>query len=64
MILIEGTMHLGLKDLRKRSPTYNQIAVITINGQRSKLINIPTGVGHCFYYPCDSVLIYGISQMN
>lgn len=57
-----GRMLLGLKDLRPGSPTHGLAAQIVLDAASPVGVTIPTGVGHAFYFPVPSVLIYSVSE--
>ena len=57
-----GKMQLGLKDLRRNSPTYLMPALITLDSSKFRTCLIPPGVAHCFYFPVPSILIYSLTN--
>lgn len=62
LILLEGHMRLGIKDLRPDSSTFGRSGVIDWRGDEKKIINIQPGIGHGFYFPVPSLLTYGLSS--
>lgn len=57
-----GRMLLGLKDLRRNSSTYLTSTIVTLDSQNFMTCFIPPGVGHCFYFPIESTLLYSLSH--
>ena len=55
-------MHLGLCDMRKESPDFMKSEIITLEAKEPKVVTIPPGIAHCFYYPIKSVLIYAVDE--
>lgn len=62
LMLVEGSMQLALKDLRRESPSKYQSEVFNISGKERYLITIPPGVGHGFYFSTYSTHIYSVSE--
>jgi dTDP-4-dehydrorhamnose 3,5-epimerase len=55
-------MYLGLKDLRKESPTYNLSFMKKLSGDCLETCIIPPGVGHGFYFAEAATHIYSVSE--
>lgn len=62
LFMAGGIMDLGLYDLRPDSPTEGCSTLIRLHADRPELVRIPTGVAHGFYFPVQSVLIYGTTH--
>ncbi|HEV8533652.1 MAG TPA: dTDP-4-dehydrorhamnose 3,5-epimerase family protein [Methylomirabilota bacterium] len=62
LIVLENRMVLGLKDLRRDSPTHGCVSMIELNGERLSAIHIPHGVAHGFYVPSDALYVYAVSS--
>lgn len=62
IVLVEGTMLLGLHDIRPHSPTRGASAMITLDEERPVAVVVPVGVAHGFYFPDASVHIYAVSE--
>ena len=62
LAMVEGTMVLGLKDLRVESPTHGVSEVIVLR-PTTELLMIPPGVGHGFYFPEPAMLVYSVSHV-
>lgn len=61
LIVLEGSMQLGLKDLRPDSPTYGVAELLTLPGM-TDLVVIPPGVGHGFYFPERATMLNAVSH--
>jgi dTDP-4-dehydrorhamnose 3,5-epimerase len=61
LIVPQGEMVLGLKDLRRASPTYGLSALCTLSEANLESYLIPPGVGHGFYFPVASLHCYAVS---
>jgi dTDP-4-dehydrorhamnose 3,5-epimerase len=61
LAMIDGTMILGLKDLRTDSPTHD-VSLTLVLDPTTELVMIPPGVGHGFYFPEPAMLVYAVSH--
>jgi len=59
--LLSGGGMLGLKDLREDSPTAGRSEVVALR-PTSEAILIPPGVGHGFYFPVASIIVFAVSR--
>lgn len=59
---IDGRVIVGLKDLRRNSPTYLKDARYELKGSEVRLLNIPPGVGHGFYFPVESLMYISVTH--
>lgn len=62
LMVLSGTLILGLHDIRRQSPTYNQSFIIELKGDNPQRCLIPIGVAHGFYFPEDTTYLYGLSR--
>ena len=62
LILVDGKMLLGLKDLRDDSPTSGAVSLLTATSDMPQAFVIPPGVGHGFYFPEPSIHVYAVSH--
>lgn len=62
LVLLQGKMMLGLRDLRRNSPSFGMSALVMLGGGVSEAAYIPTGVAHGFYFPEPSTTLYGMSE--
>jgi dTDP-4-dehydrorhamnose 3,5-epimerase len=62
LVVLQNRMVLGLKDLRRDSPTHNLTSTVELEGERLSAIHIPHGVAHGFYFPSDALYLYSVSH--
>jgi dTDP-4-dehydrorhamnose 3,5-epimerase len=62
LLCIAGRMQVGLRDLRRDSPTRGLAAVVEHDAERPSAIVIPTGVAHGFYYPEPAIHAYAVTE--
>ncbi len=62
LIVLHRRMVLGLKDLRRDSPTHDLGAMVELDGEHLSAILIPHGVGHGFYFPSEALYIYAVNR--
>lgn len=58
-VLVEGRAALGLKDLRRGSPSEGRSELLEMSGDDLKAIVVPKGVVHGFYFYERSLLLVG-----
>ena len=61
LITTEGTMMVGLKDLRASSPTFNLSCIYTFSHRNMTALVIPPGVGHSVYFDVKSTYFNAIT---
>jgi dTDP-4-dehydrorhamnose 3,5-epimerase len=61
VITIQGRMDIGLRDIRRGSPTEGLATVVEQNGAEPSAVTIPRGVIHGFLFHEPSVTIVGFS---
>lgn len=62
LVVLEGTMHLGLCDLRADSPQFGQGSLLELRGDAPTMVVIPPGVAHGFYFEAPCLAVYGMSH--
>jgi len=63
LVLLQGHMFVGLRDLRPGSPTEDLVAEVDISEQDGlSVVIVPPGVAHGFYFHEDSVCALGTNQ--
>jgi len=62
LVVLKGRLLLGLRDLRRTSPTFGSSALIDLRGERLQGVFVPPGVAHGFYFPDTSLYIYGVTD--
>jgi dTDP-4-dehydrorhamnose 3,5-epimerase len=61
-VLLEGHISVGLRDLRRGSPTEHATACVEIDAREPTVLVIPPRVLHGFYGRERSVWVYGLSH--
>lgn len=62
LVTLTGRATVGLRDLRRGSPTEGATALVDMSGDHPAALTIPPGVAHGFYYHERSVQIYAVSH--
>ena len=62
LIVIQGKALIGLKDLRRASPTEGKTTLVPLDGEALQAIVIPHGVAHGFYFQTPAVHLYAVSH--
>lgn len=62
LIVLQGRATIGLRDLRRGSPTEGMVAVVELRGDSMAAITIPHGVAHGFYFHEPSLHVYSVSH--
>lgn len=59
-VQIEGEAELALMDLRWESRTYRHRELLRLSGEHPRLVVVPPGVLHGFYFRAEGLLLIGI----
>ncbi|MGY8771585.1 MAG: dTDP-4-dehydrorhamnose 3,5-epimerase family protein [Pirellulales bacterium] len=62
LCVLSGKMLLGIKDLRRKSKTFGQVALHTLQFSNPRVFTIPPGVAHGFYFPEETLYCYALSH--
>jgi dTDP-4-dehydrorhamnose 3,5-epimerase len=62
LVVADGTATVGLRDLRRGSPTEGRSLTIEVDGERLKGLTIPRGVAHGFLFHTRSMHIYSVDS--
>jgi dTDP-4-dehydrorhamnose 3,5-epimerase len=62
LILLEGRMLVGLRDLRLTSPTYGRQTLFELHEKNPEALEIPPGVAHGFYSATPTLHVCGVSH--
>lgn len=62
ILVTAGKMLLGIKDLRRDSPTFGRAGLLTLAGERLELVTLPHGVAHGFYHATQGSLLLASSH--
>jgi len=60
---IDGEVLDLIVDLRKKSPTYNQVHTEILNDKNNKILYLPNGIAHGFYVSSDkdAIMLYNVT---
>ena len=61
LIVVAGRATIGLRDLRRRAPTFALATTVELSGATLRALLIPPGVGHGFYFHESSLHVYSVS---
>ena len=62
LLVLSGTMLLGLHDLRPEDPSARTSRFLTLSGNEPTTVYIPPGVCHGFWFAEPTTYIYGLSS--
>lgn len=62
LVVVDGKATVGLRDLRKGSPTEGRSATIVASGDALRALYIPPGVAHGFLFHEPSLHVYTVSH--
>ena len=63
LIVLQGTMVVGLRDLRPGSPSEGQTALVELSGDRLSLLMTPAGVAHGLYSATPALFCVGVTSI-
>lgn len=64
LVLLEGRASIGLRDLRRDSPTEGAVALVELWGVDLALLKTPAGVAHGIYSHTPAVFAVGITAFH
>jgi dTDP-4-dehydrorhamnose 3,5-epimerase len=62
LIVLQGRASIGVRDLRRGSPTEGVAAVVELSGDRLAALVTPHGVAHGFYFHEPSIHLYSVTH--
>jgi dTDP-4-dehydrorhamnose 3,5-epimerase len=62
LVIVKGRGTVGLRDLRRGSPTEGLATTVEMHGAHPSALIIPHGVAHGFYFHEPSLHIYAVSH--
>ena len=62
LMIVSGTVTVGLRDLRLGSETEGLPATLTVDGDRLTAVTIPPGVAHGFLFHDAAIHLYAVSH--
>lgn len=61
-ILVRGRAFIGVRDVRRRSPTEGMVMELEVQGSQPRAVHIPKRLLHGMYFMEDSTLLVGFSE--
>jgi dTDP-4-dehydrorhamnose 3,5-epimerase len=62
LTIIDGSATIGLRDLRRDSPTEGEVEMVEVGGNALRSIAVPHGVAHGFLFHEPSIHVYAVSH--
>ncbi len=62
LVVVAGSMVLGLHDIRPSSPSAGRSVLLFLAGNDPKAVVIPPGVAHGFYFVESALHLYGVDE--
>ncbi|WP_241777014.1 dTDP-4-dehydrorhamnose 3,5-epimerase family protein [Acidovorax sp. Root275] len=62
LLVLGGTMLLGLVDLREGTEHFRRSTVLELSGTEPTMVSIETGVAHGFYFPEPADILYSVTH--
>lgn len=62
LLVLHGTMHLGLCDLREGTSGFMESRVVELRGDNLTIVTVPVGVAHGFYFPEPAEMLYSVTH--
>ncbi|HET7451104.1 MAG TPA: dTDP-4-dehydrorhamnose 3,5-epimerase family protein [Thermoanaerobaculia bacterium] len=64
VVVLDGLLQAGLRDLRRQSPTSGRTALVELRGTALSLLKVPAGVAHGFYVAEPSLFLIGVTRYH
>jgi dTDP-4-dehydrorhamnose 3,5-epimerase len=62
LVVLDGTLIVGLRDLRRNSPTRDSVSLTELKASALSLLAIPPGVAHGLYSPEPVLFVLGVTR--
>ena len=62
VVVVSGRVLVGLRDLRRGSPTYGLSTLLDLRGDALTGLTIPPGIAHGLYWPEPALVVLGVSH--
>jgi dTDP-4-dehydrorhamnose 3,5-epimerase len=62
LVVLDGSLLVGLRDLRRSSPTRDTVALVEMRGSDLSAMTIPPGVAHGLYSPEPAIFVLGVTH--
>jgi dTDP-4-dehydrorhamnose 3,5-epimerase len=64
LVVVEGMIVAGLRDLRRNSPTFGATALRELSGADLSVLTIPAGIAHGFYLREPTLFLIGVTRYH
>jgi len=64
LVVLDGLVLVGLRDLRRASPTFGRTALAELRGSAPSLLKTPAGVAHGLYVAEPSLFVIGVTRYH
>lgn len=64
LVVVEGLLLVGLRDLRRKSPTFGATALVELDGAELEALTIPAGIAHGLYASEPSLFLIGVTRYH
>jgi dTDP-4-dehydrorhamnose 3,5-epimerase len=64
LVVLDGRLLVGLRDLRRGSSTFGRASLLELSGSSISLLKIPAGVAHGLYVAEPSLFVIGVSRYH
>ena len=64
LVVLDGFLQVGLRDLRRRSPTFGRTSLVELRGSSLSLLKTPAGVAHGLYVAEPSLFVIGVTRYH
>lgn len=62
LVILDGSMLVGLRDLRRGSPTEGRVSLLELGCREFSVLTIPPGVAHGLYSPEPALCVLGVTR--
>lgn len=62
LVVLDGSVLVGLRDLRRGSPTEGKVSLLEIGSRDLSVLTIPVGVAHGFYSAKAALCVLGVTR--
>jgi dTDP-4-dehydrorhamnose 3,5-epimerase len=64
LVVLDGFLVVGLRDLRRRSPTFGRTSLVELRSSSLSLLKTPAGVAHGLYVAEPSLFVIGVTRYH
>jgi len=64
LIVLDGLVQIGLRDLRRSSTTFGRPSLLALGGSELAVLTIPAGVAHGLYFSEPSAVLIGVTRYH